>query len=63
MKLPTKEQYEAYKKIQIQEYSEPKYQCPECKNGGMCRDESTIFLSFPAMNKYKCNRCGYVDFL
>ena len=64
--LPTAEEYRemvtdlAFQLAQ-QKWSEPKYQCPKC-DGGMCRDNMNILTSLPPQYKYKCNKCGHVEF-
>ena len=58
--LPTKEEYE--NSILQNEYSEPIYLCPECKKGGMCRNLKIISTSYPPKHKYKCNKCGHIDY-
>lgn len=35
--------------------------CPECKNGIMRRDDS-IILTSPPQYKYKCDKCGHVEY-
>lgn len=68
--LPSAEEYQRKSEdyandlinINMRQYSEPRYVCPKCKIGGMCRDESMTYLSYPPKYKYVCNRCGYVDY-
>lgn len=36
--------------------------CPECKNGIMRRDESMILTSNPPKYKYKCDKCGHMEY-
>ena len=63
--LPTAEEYrKSTNELRSQfekQWSEPKYQCPEC-GGGMCRDEATILPTYPAQYEYKCNQCGHIDY-
>ena len=46
-------------------YSEPKYTCPNCEIGGMCKDSygAICLTSMPPQYryKYKCNNCGYEE--
>ena len=66
--LPTAEEYEkldseyldSYFDLSLKRLSEPKYQCPKCKEGGMCRDETIILTSNPPQHRYECNKCHYV---
>lgn len=63
--LPTAKEYEeAANKLAFQftsQWSEPKYQCPEC-GGGMCRNEMIVLSSCPAQYQYRCNKCGHIDY-
>lgn len=63
--LPSAKEYsEAAEKIAFQftaQWSEPKYQCPEC-SGGMCRNEMVVCTSYPPKYKYQCDKCGYVEY-
>lgn len=44
----------------LQEYSEPKYKCPQC--GGNVRKNLTIVLaSNPPKYTYKCDNCDYIN--
>lgn len=43
-------------------YSEPKYKCPKCAVGGMCRDNQKVLTSYPPKYKYVCNACGNVEY-
>ena len=45
----------------MREYSEPKYKCPKCDDGGMCRNETVVLCSNPPQYKYKCNKCGHIE--
>lgn len=68
--LPSAEEYqkrsEKYAKeyidVTMRQYSEPRYLCPTCQAGGMCRDEHLTLLSYPPKYKYVCNKCGYIDY-
>lgn len=46
----------------IRKWSEPKYICPKCKEGGMCRDETMILTSIPPKHQYECNKCHHVEY-
>lgn len=63
--LPTSEEYkesmESMFKYDFSEWSEPKYQCSEC-GGGMCRNEMVVCASYPPKYKYRCNKCGNVEY-
>lgn len=69
-KLPSAENYnkmdaeycQSYFDWSIRKWSEPKYICPRCKEGGMCRDETMIFTSIPPKHLYECNKCHYVEY-
>lgn len=64
MSLPTKAEYEnaIYSpRYEFREWSEPKYECELC-GGGMCRNEMLVCASIPPKYKYKCNKCGHVDY-
>lgn len=43
--------------------SKPKYDCPRCQHGKMRKNLSMVLCSNPPMYQYKCDSCGYVDFL
>lgn len=70
MKLPSAEEYnrmdaeysKSYFDLSIRKWSEPKYICPKCKEGGMCRDETIICTSIPPKHRYECNKCHHVDY-
>lgn len=70
MKLPSAEEYsrmdadyvQSYFDWSIKKWSEPKYICPKCNEGGMCRDETTILTSIPPKHRYECNKCHHVDY-
>lgn len=63
--LPTAKEYsEAAEKIAFQftaQWSEPKYQCPEC-GGGMCKNMMVVLTSYPAQYEYQCDKCGHIDY-
>lgn len=66
--LPTAEEYQAslihrYNASQPKKWSEPKYICPNCKEGSMRRNELEVLASFPPKREYQCDRCGYIDYL
>lgn len=43
------------------QWSEPKYQCPEC-GGGMCRNEMVVLTTYPAQYEYQCDKCGHIEY-
>lgn len=45
------------------QYSEPKFACPNCKDGGMCKDLRKILASYPPQYEYKCNKCRHIEYL
>ena len=51
-----------YMKIvnEINRWSVPKYQCPEC-GGGMYKDLTIVFLTHPAQYLYQCDKCGHTE--
>lgn len=63
--LPTAKEYkEASDKMRYgsaDEWSEPKYQCPEC-GGGMCKNLRMVLSSYPVKYKYQCDKCGHVEY-
>ena len=63
--LPTAKEYrEAANTIAFQftrQWSDPKYQCPEC-GGGMCRNEMIVLTTYPAKYEYQCDKCGYTEY-
>lgn len=64
-KLPTKEEFEASITIAmegLEQYSEPKYLCPECKEGGMRKNLTMVLTTYPIKYLYVCNKCGYVEY-
>lgn len=61
--LPTRDEYKAAIDLEPEpEYSEPKYACEQC-GGGMCRNNRIVLTSYPPKYLYKCNKCGYVDYM
>ena len=66
-KLPSKDEYKdslgpVKHILSSSEWSEPMFKCPKC-GGGMCRNNMIICTSNPPKNKYKCDKCGYIDYL
>lgn len=69
-KLPSADEYnrmdadyvQSYFDYSIKRWSEPKYICPKCNEGGMCRDETAILTSIPPKHRYECNKCHFVDY-
>jgi hypothetical protein len=63
LNLPSKEEYISQIRSfsSNQRMSEPKYRCPSCKEGGMCRNEMIVLCSYPPQNQYECNKCGHID--
>ena len=63
--LPTAKEYrEAAQKSAFQftaQWSEPKYQCPEC-GGGMCKNLMVTLTTYPAQYEYQCDKCGHIDY-
>ena len=63
--LPTAKEYrEAAQKSAFQfasQWSEPKYQCPEC-GGGMCKNLMITLTTYPAQYEYQCDKCGHIDY-
>ena len=63
--LPTAKEYsEMAEKIAFQftaQWSEPKYQCPEC-GGGMRKNMMVVLTSYPAQYEYQCDKCGRIDY-
>ena len=63
--LPTADEYR--KSIGVpytyqREWSEPKYICPKCHDGGMRRNEMVVLTSYPAQYEYCCDKCGHVEY-
>lgn len=40
-------------------YSKPKFECPKCKVGGMCKRLDVVLTTYPVQFCYECNNCGY----
>lgn len=63
--LPTAKEYrETAQKSAFQfttQWSEPKYQCPEC-GGGMCKNLMVVLSTYPPKYEYQCGKCGYIDY-
>lgn len=63
--LPTAEEYRESVSKTIMDFNvqwtEPKYQCPEC-GGGMCKDLTRVCTSIPPQYLYKCNKCGHIEY-
>lgn len=45
-----------------EEWSEPKYLCPKCGEGGMRRREDIVFTSYPPQRLYECDKCGHTEY-
>ena len=62
--LPTAEEYQKSLEQFIfnKEWSEPKYLCPKCEEGGMRRREDVVLASYPPKRLYKCDKCGHIDY-
>lgn len=63
--LPTAEEYKksAPSDVPIIEYREPKYQCPECAEGMMCKDAMFYARSYPTTYRYTCDKCKFTEHL
>lgn len=65
--LPTKEEWlkthEHNSFINTCEFSEPKFKCPKCADGGMCKNLSIVLTSNPPKYLYECFICGHVEYL
>lgn len=48
--------------FQMNKWSEPKYKCPKCNEGGMRKEEDIIYTSNPPCYRYECDHCGYSTF-
>lgn len=46
-----------------EQYSEPKYDCPECGSGHMRKNLMMVLASYPPKYQYECDTCGHVDYL
>lgn len=63
--LPTADEYRKIIEDSMyypQEWSEPKYICPKCHEGGMRRNEMVVLTSYPAQYEYCCDKCGHVEY-
>lgn len=68
--LPSAEAYqqqdrnyvEGYWELQSRKWSEPKYRCPVCNEGGMRRDETVVLTSNPPSYRYECDKCHHVTY-
>lgn len=43
------------------EWSDPVYKCPKCNEGGMCKEQHMMYASNPPCYKYKCDKCGNIE--
>lgn len=63
----TKEEYIKANQIDYyffaEQHSEPKYDCPKCKNGKMRKNLSIVLTSYPPKYLYECDNCDHVDYL
>ena len=65
LELPTRDTYVSRLSVatyDFREWSDPMYKCHKC-DGGMCKNLKTECASLPPMYIYKCNKCGYTDYL
>ena len=62
--LPTFDEYAAGEPYDffMQQWSEPKCQCPEC-HYPMRRRNDMILTSFPPMYEYQCIHCQHIEYL
>lgn len=68
--LPSAEDYqrqdnaytESYWSLQNNQWSEPKYACPVCGEGGMRRDETVVLTSNPPSYRYECDKCHHIAY-
>jgi hypothetical protein len=62
--LPTFDEYAAEELdgLFIQQWSEPKCQCPEC-HYPMRRKEDLILTCFPPLYEYRCTKCNHSEYL
>ena len=51
-----------YWELQSRKWSEPKYRCPVCEQGGMRRDETVVLTSNPPSYRYECDKCHHVTY-
>ena len=62
--IPSKEEYMNTlidKVLKTPTMSAPKYRCPSCQEGGMCRNEIILLCSYPPQYQYECNKCGHIE--
>lgn len=62
--LPSAEEYQKSLKQFIfnEAWSEPKYLCPKCGEGGMRRREDIVLASYPPQRLYECDKCGHTEY-
>lgn len=51
-----------YWELQSKKWSEPKYRCPVCNEGGMRRDETVVLTSNPPSYRYECDKCHHIAY-
>lgn len=64
LNLPTAEEFIKANEPSVlwyrqEKWSEPKYICPKCNEGGMRKENDTVYTSNPPCYKYQCDKCGY----
>ena len=47
----------------LKTYSEPKFECPKCKIGGMCKRLDVVLTTYPEQYVYECNKCDHIEYL
>lgn len=62
--LPSAEEYQKSLEQFIfnEAWSEPKYLCPKCGEGGMRRREDIVLASYPPQRLYECDKCGHTEY-
>lgn len=62
--LPSAEEYQKSLEqfIPNETWSEPKYLCPKCGEGGMRRREDIVLASYPPQRLYECDKCGHTEY-
>lgn len=67
--LPTEAEFDdankellIYAEITQNQWSNPKFICPSCNEGGMCKDLTEVLTSVPPSYRYKCSKCGHVTY-
>lgn len=68
--LPSAEDYckqdrtyvQDYWELQSRKWSEPKYRCPVCSEGGMRRDETVVLTSNSPSYRYECDKCHHIAY-